>query len=65
MQNFTEEQKEELAELAEQDFVSYFLAYDPNNVDGDPEQDALDQGYVEFYREETANLIEIIYTRNP
>lgn len=72
MQNFTEEQKEELQALVEAGAKVFFLAYNPATVvDPDPEADpedvydpeqvALDDGLFEYYREDTANLVEIIY----
>lgn len=61
MKNFTEDQKEALQELVEEGAQVSFVAYNPNTVDGDPEQDAEDAGWFEYYREDTDNLVEVIY----
>lgn len=64
MQNFNLAQKEALADLITGGVEPYFLSYDPTE-DGTEtlEADAIAAGYVEYYREDTANLVEIIYTK--
>lgn len=39
------------------------VAYNPNTVVGTPEADAIADGWIQYYREATANLVEVIYTR--
>jgi hypothetical protein len=39
------------------------VSYNPNTVVGDPEGDAIGQGFAQFYREDTANLVEVVYTK--
>lgn len=64
MNLFTLIQKEALQALVETGAEVSTVAYDPAEVIGDPEGDALAAGWVEFYREEALpNLIEVIYTR--
>lgn len=41
----------------------FFVAYNPITVTGDPEVDAIASGMVEYYREDTAELVEVIYTK--
>lgn len=39
------------------------VAYNPATVVVDPEGDAVAAGWVEFQREDHANLVEVVYTR--
>jgi len=39
------------------------VAYDPMNVVGTPEADAIADGWVEYKREDSANLVEVVYTK--
>lgn len=64
MENFTENDKEDLETVVEGGAEVAYVAYNPNTVTGDPEGDALADGWVEYYREDTANLVEVIYTRS-
>lgn len=61
MKNFTLEQKEELYDLSEQGAQVAFVSYDPNTTDGDPEADAIAAGLAEYYREDSDDLVEVIY----
>jgi hypothetical protein len=61
MNNLTLSQKEELASFEAQGRRVFTVAYDPTTVVGTPDDDALAQGLTEYYREETAHLIEVIY----
>lgn len=45
-----------------------YVAYDPvtvgvNGGTSTPEADALADGWIEYYREDTLRLVEVIYTR--
>jgi hypothetical protein len=62
MNNFTPEDAAALNELAEAGLRVYSVVYNPNTVTGTPEADAIAAGMVEYYREDSANLVEVIYT---
>ena len=64
MLNFTEEQKQILADAAATGAKISFVSYNPTTTVGDPELAATSAGFVEYYRETSATLVEIIYT-NP
>lgn len=59
----TDVEKEALQALVEAGAEVATVAYDPTTVVGDPELDATTDGWVEFQREDTANLVEVVYTR--
>ena len=61
--NMSEAQKEALQVLVEAGAEVATVAYDPNTVIGTPEADATGAGWVQFQREDTANLVEVVYTR--
>jgi hypothetical protein len=61
--NMTLAQKEALQALVEAGAEVATVAYDPNNVVGDPEAAAVAAGWVEFQREDHADLVEVVYTR--
>lgn len=63
MNNYTEIQKKALQALVEAGAEVATVAYDPTTVVGDPEADALADGWVVHYREDAATLVEVIYTR--
>jgi len=63
MNNFTLVQKQALKALVEAGAKVVTVAYDPTIVVGTPEADALAAGFIEFYREDTLTLREIIYTK--
>lgn len=63
MNNFTELQKKALQTSVEGGAEVTTVAYNPNTVTGTPEADAIADGWVEYYREDTADLAEVIYTR--
>lgn len=57
----TEAQKQELADFEAAGKHVFTVAYDPTTVTGDPEADAVAAGLVEYYREDSANLVEVVY----
>lgn len=59
----TEEEKEALQEICEAGGQVATVAYDPETVEGDPEGDVIADGWVEFKREDSANLVEVVYTK--
>jgi hypothetical protein len=61
MNNFTAEDKAALLATLEAGDLVYEVAYDPTTVIGDPEATALSAGLTEYYREDTAHLVEVIY----
>lgn len=61
--NMTLEQKEALQVICESGGQVATVAYDPGTVEGDPEADAVADGWTEFYREDSANLVEVVYTK--
>jgi hypothetical protein len=61
--NMTQSQMEALQAIVEAGAEVATVAYNPNTVTGDPEADALADGWSEYLREDTANLVEVIYTR--
>lgn len=63
MNNFTPEDAATLNTLVEAGAEVGYVGYDPTTVIGDPEADAAADGWVEYYREDTTNLVEVIYTR--
>jgi hypothetical protein len=63
MQNFTLAHKQALEALVEGGAQVASVVYDPTVVIGTPEADALAAGWVQYYREAAANLIEVIYTK--
>lgn len=63
MQNFDSAQKAALNTFLEAGNHVFYVAYDPNTVQGDPEADAIAAGMEEYYREDSPSLIEVIYTR--
>ena len=65
MNNFDESQKEALEALVEGGAEVSFVSYNPNTLQpgADPEGDAVADGWVEYYREDADDLVEVIYTR--
>lgn len=61
--NMTESQKKNLQALVEAGAEVASVAFNPNEVVGDPEADALSAGWVQFQREDSTNLVEIVFTR--
>lgn len=59
----TEEQKEALQVIVEAGAEVATVAYNPSIVVGDPEGAATAAGWAQYMREDTANLVEVIYTR--
>lgn len=63
MNNFTLANKQALQALVEAGAEVSTVAYDPTTVVGTPEADAVADGWVQFYKESSARLVEVIYTR--
>lgn len=65
MNSFTPANKQTLANFlaATPGKKALYLSYDPTTVVGTPEADALAAGCIFYYREDTARLKEVIYTR--
>jgi hypothetical protein len=61
--NMTLAQKQALQALVEAGAEVATVAYDPSNVVGDPEASAIADGWVVFQREDSATLVEVVYTR--
>jgi len=63
MNNFTLSQKQALAAIVQAGNEVWELAYNPGTVQGDPEGDAITNGWTQFYKEVGDGLTEVIYTR--
>lgn len=64
MNNFTLAQKQALEALVEAGTQVSTLSYDPTTNDGASlEANALADGWTEYYREDAATLVEVIYTK--
>jgi hypothetical protein len=63
MNNFTSANKHTLETLVEAGTKVAFVGYNPATVVGTPEATAVGQGWSQYYREATANLVEVIYTK--
>lgn len=63
MNNFTLAMKQALQVEVEGGKKVSEVAYNPNTVIGDPEGDAILAGWTQYYREASANLVEVIYTK--
>jgi len=68
MQFFTLADKQALQAVLKTGKECYEVAYNPNTVGigggtATPEADAIAAGYVQYYREATANLVEVIYVK--
>ena len=61
--NMSEAQKVALQALVEAGAQVAEVAYDPSTVVGDPEGDAVAAGWGLYMREDTATLVEVIYTK--
>ena len=61
--NLTLGQKQALQALVEAGAEVATVAYDPVTVVGTPEADAIANGWVQWNRQATPTLIEVIYTR--
>ena len=61
--NLSLAQKQTLQALVEAGAQCSTVAYNPNTVVGSPEVTAVAAGWVQWYREATANLVEVIYTK--
>ena len=62
MNNFTLVLKKALEVIVEGGAQVVSVGYDPT-LSINPELGALAQGFIEFYREDTPTLIEVIYTK--
>ena len=60
MNNLTLAQKQQLETKAKAGKKIVTVAYDPVTVVGNPEASAV--GLIEFYRETSTNLVEVIFT---
>lgn len=63
--NLSQANMESLQALAEGGDEILTVAYNPNTVTGTPEADATGSGAVEQFREDTADLVEVVYSRTP
>lgn len=63
MNSFTLIQKKALQVIVESGAEVSSIAYNPNTVVGDPEGDAVSAGWVQYYREASGQLVEVIYTK--
>ncbi len=61
--NMSETQKKALQALVEAGAEVSTVAYNPATVIGDPEGIATSAGWVQFQREDTPTLVEVVYTR--
>jgi hypothetical protein len=61
--NLSLAQKQTLQALVEAGAQCATIAYNPTTVTGTPEADAVTAGWVQWYREASANLVEVIYTK--
>lgn len=61
--NMTEAQKKNLQALVEAGAEVSTVAYNPSTVVGDPEGAAVSAGWVQFQREASSSLVEVVYTR--
>jgi len=61
--NMTLEQKQDLQGAVEGGVQVASVCYNPLTVTGDPEGDAIADGWVEYMREDTTDLVEVIYTK--
>jgi len=67
MNNFTLAMKQTLLTYCNGGGKVYSIAYDPVTVgtlggSSTPEADAISSGLIEYYREDTPRLVEVIYT---
>lgn len=63
MNNFNSAAVAALNTYLEAGHLVYSIAYNPATVTGDPEGAALAAGLTQYYREDTATLVEVIYTK--
>lgn len=63
MNFFTLAQKQYLETQAVIGVKILYVAYDPTTEVGTPEADTVAAGYTQYYREDTAHLVEVIYTK--
>jgi hypothetical protein len=64
MNNFTLQNKLDLQVIVEAGAQVVTVAYNPNTLTGaNPETAAIADGWTQFYREATLNLVEAIYTK--
>lgn len=61
--NLTLGQKQALQALVEAGAEVATVAYDPVTVVGTPEADAVADGWVQWNKQSTPRLVEVIYTR--
>jgi hypothetical protein len=61
--DMTLQQKLALQQLVQTGKQVSKVAYNPTTVTGNPEQAALAAGWVQYYRQDTPNLVEVIYTK--
>jgi hypothetical protein len=61
--NMTTAEKEYLQTLVESGSQVATVVYNPLTVVGNPEASAVADGWTEFMREDTAELVEVIYIR--
>lgn len=56
-------QKQALQQIVESGSAVATVAYNPNTVTVDPESDAIAAGWIEYTRQDSTNLVEVIYTK--
>lgn len=61
--DMTAAEKEYLQSLVESGYQVATVVYNPITVSGNPESSALSDGWVEFKRQDTAELVEVIYIK--
>jgi hypothetical protein len=63
MNNFTLADKQALEAFLATGYTCAEVAYNPNTVVGNPEATAVAAGWTQYYREASASLVEVIYTK--
>jgi hypothetical protein len=63
MMNFTPANAATLNTMAQAGKHVAGVVYNPTTVTGTPEADAIAAGWVQYYKESTAMLVEVIYTK--
>jgi hypothetical protein len=61
--DMSEDQKQTLETIVEGGAEVSTVAYNPSSVTGDPEGDAISTGWVQYARQASASLVEVVYTR--
>ena len=62
MKNLTLVDKQILEAYCESGGKVYFISYNPTTVTTNPETAALSSGLIQWYKESSATLVEVIYT---